>query len=143
MNDVANIGVWCNGNTQDFDSCSTGSSPVTPANKIYAGLAQQGEHMPYKHRVGGSSPSLRTRWFSSAGRAFALQARGRRFEPVNHHQWQVGTLHCASLPVFEEEIPRGKRNPSNESAQVVFVVKRRTSSQQEVLKSAGYITYVM
>ena len=99
--------------------------------------------MPYKHRVGGSSPSLRTRWFSSAGRAFALQARGQRFEPVNHHQWQVGTLHCTSLPVFEEEIPRGKRNPSNESAQVVFGVKRRTSSQQEVLKSAGYITYVM
>ena len=111
--------------------------------ETFAGLAQLGEHMPYKHRVGGSSPSLRTRWFSSAGRAFALQARGRRFEPVNHHQWQVGTLHCASLPVFEEEIPRGKRSPSNESAQVVFGVKRRTSSQQEVLKSAGYITYVM
>ncbi len=70
--------------------------------KEYAGLAQQGEHMPYKHRVGGSSPSLRTIWwFSSAGRAFALQARGRRFEPVNHHQRQVGTLHLASLPFLE------------------------------------------
>ena len=27
---------------------------------VFAGLAQLGEHMPYKHRVGGSSPSLRT-----------------------------------------------------------------------------------
>ena len=26
----------------------------------FAGLAQLGEHMPYKHRVGGSIPSLRT-----------------------------------------------------------------------------------
>ena len=74
--------------------------------KEYAGLAQQGEHMPYKHRVGGSSPSLRTIWwFSSAGRAFALQAMGRRFEPVNHHQDQVGTLHLASLLVFEKPLP--------------------------------------
>ena len=25
------IGVWCNGNTQDFDSCFIGSSPIIPA----------------------------------------------------------------------------------------------------------------
>ena len=25
------IGVWCNGNTHDFDSCVVGSSPATPA----------------------------------------------------------------------------------------------------------------
>ena len=28
---------------------------------FYARLAQLGEHLPYKQRVGGSSPSLRTR----------------------------------------------------------------------------------
>ena len=28
---------------------------------LYARLAQLGEHLPYKQRVGGSSPSLRTK----------------------------------------------------------------------------------
>ena len=37
-----------------------GSNPISCANKS-AGLAQLGEHLPYKQRVGGSSPSLRTR----------------------------------------------------------------------------------
>ena len=29
-----NIGVWCNGNTQDFDSCFVGSNPTTPAKHL-------------------------------------------------------------------------------------------------------------
>ena len=29
--------------------------------RIFAGLAQLGEHLPYKQGVGGSSPSSRTR----------------------------------------------------------------------------------
>ena len=38
------------------------------------------EQLPYKQWVGGSNPSTPT-WFSPA-----LQAEGRRFEPVNSHK---------------------------------------------------------
>ncbi len=60
------------------------------------GIAQLGEHLPYKQRVVGSSPTvpktinysynqinhpeLFSRGHSSAGRASALQAEGRRFK---------------------------------------------------------------
>ena len=36
-----------------------GASPISCAYR-YAGLAQLGEHLPYKQRVGGSSPSSST-----------------------------------------------------------------------------------
>ena len=52
--------------TPPFHGGNTGSSPVGVTKAfakakvtltIYGGLAQLGEHLPYKQRVGGSSPS--------------------------------------------------------------------------------------
>ena len=37
-----------------------GSNPIRV---IYGGLAQLGEHLPYKQRVGGSNPSASTNAF--------------------------------------------------------------------------------
>jgi hypothetical protein len=49
-------------------------------------LAQLGEHLPCKQEVSGSIPLFSTIWrLSSAGRASALQAEGRRFDPVSLH----------------------------------------------------------
>ena len=53
--------MWCNGNTQDFDSCVVGSSPAIPANPRYAPVAQQAEHLPFKQGVRGSNPRWSTK----------------------------------------------------------------------------------
>ena len=54
-------------------------------------LAQLGEHLPCKQEVSSSILLYSTiRRFSSAGRASALQAEGRRFDPVNlHHGFPI------------------------------------------------------
>lgn len=41
------------------DAKAAGSNPVIPTKK-YGSLAQLGERLPYKQRVGGSSPSTST-----------------------------------------------------------------------------------
>ena len=52
----------------------------------YVPLAQSVEHMTFNHGVPGSSPGRHTICgISSAGRASALQAGGRQFEPVIPH----------------------------------------------------------
>ena len=52
----------------------------------YADIAQLVEQVFCKHQVGGSNPSIGTIWgHSSVGRAPALQAGGRRFDPVQLH----------------------------------------------------------
>ena len=49
---------WRSGLThRPFKAASTGSNPVRVTN---GGLAQLGEHLPYKQRVGGSIPSTST-----------------------------------------------------------------------------------
>lgn len=53
-------GMWCNGNTRDFDSRIVGSSPAVPAN-FYAPVAQAAEHLPFKQGVGGSNPPWSTK----------------------------------------------------------------------------------
>ena len=50
-------GIWCNGNTSDFDSGIVGSSPAIPAIFINDSVAQSAEHLPFKQRVEGSNPS--------------------------------------------------------------------------------------
>ena len=59
MSFLYNGGMWCNGNTQDFDSCVVGSSPAIPA--WYAPVAQQAEHLPFKQGVRGSNPRWSTK----------------------------------------------------------------------------------
>ena len=50
-------------------------------------------HMPFTHAFTGSNPVRVTIWrFSSAGRASALQAEGRRFDPVNLHHAEIAQL---------------------------------------------------
>ncbi len=44
--------------TPPFHGGNTGSNPVGVT--IFGGLAQLGEHLPYKQRVGGSIPSSST-----------------------------------------------------------------------------------
>ncbi len=51
--------------TPPFHGGITGSNPVGVT--IHGGLAQLGEHLPYKQRVGGSIPSSSTIIFSFAG----------------------------------------------------------------------------
>ena len=58
-----------NSNIKDRCDCSPGYKKLKVHKNLkaiwnyllYAGLAQLGEHLPYKQRVGGSSPSLRTK----------------------------------------------------------------------------------
>ncbi len=55
-------------------------------------LAQLGERLYRMQEVRGSIPLYSTnRRFSSAGRASALQAEGRRFDPVNLHHGKEKT----------------------------------------------------
>ena len=42
--------------TPPFHGGNTGSNPVRIINRIFGGLAQLGEHLPYKQRVSGSNP---------------------------------------------------------------------------------------
>ncbi len=42
--------------TPPFHGGNTGSNPVRIINRIFGGLAQLGEHLPYKQRVSGSIP---------------------------------------------------------------------------------------
>jgi hypothetical protein len=58
--------------TPPFHGGNTGSNPVgVTINKTYkfGGLAQLGEHLPYKQRVGGSIPSSSTIILLSRGGA--------------------------------------------------------------------------
>ena len=49
---------------------------------VYGGLAQLGEHLPYKQRVTGSSPVVPTNGpVVQLVRTLACHARGRGFEP--------------------------------------------------------------
>jgi hypothetical protein len=50
--------------TPPFHGGNTGSNPVWVTIFIFGGLAQLGEHLPYKQRVGGSIPSSSTIVFS-------------------------------------------------------------------------------
>ena len=71
-------------------------------------LAQMGERLPCKQEVSSSILLYSTIWrFSSAGRASALQAEGRRFDPVNlHHGFPIRTkqfqLEFEKTPVDKE-----------------------------------------
>ena len=57
-----------------------GSSPVIRSKR--GGLAQLGEHLPYKQRVTGSSPVVPTIGpVVQLVRTLACHARGREFEP--------------------------------------------------------------
>ena len=47
-------------NTHAFHACIHGFESRTGHHKKSGGLAQLGEHLPYKQRVGGSSPSSST-----------------------------------------------------------------------------------
>ncbi len=46
--------------TPPFHGGNRGSSPLRVTNSHFGGLAQLGEHLPYKQRVGGSIPSAST-----------------------------------------------------------------------------------
>ena len=52
-------------------------------------------HQPFTLALTGSNPVRVIGTFSSAGRASALQAEGRRFDPVNVHaaRWRSGLTH--------------------------------------------------
>jgi hypothetical protein len=71
-----------------------GSNPTRGAN--HAPIAQSAERIHGKDEVTSSNlvGSSTFRAFSSAGRAPALQAGGRRFEPVNAHHclWSDGRV---------------------------------------------------
>ena len=53
------LGRGVSGNTPDFDSVIVGSSPAVPA-VLFAPVAQQVEHRPFKAGVRGSSPRWST-----------------------------------------------------------------------------------
>ena len=64
----------------------------------YGGLAQLGEHLPYKQRVTGSSPVVPTKDgpVVQLVRTLACHARGRGFEP---HPGRHGELRFADVPL--------------------------------------------
>ena len=51
-----NVGLWCNGSTDEFESFSLGSSPSGPS-KGNCGVVQLVEHLTVNQVVAGSSPA--------------------------------------------------------------------------------------
>ncbi len=89
---------------------------VSPTGHIYGGLAQLGEHLPYKQRVGGSIPSASTisflnndaGWSSPvARRAHNPKAAGSNPAPAiilsnKKVIWNRGVVGLTCLPVTQE-----------------------------------------
>ena len=82
------------GNRVGYESGLEGSNPSLSAIHIYffyiRPVGQVVKTSPFHGGIRGSNPLRVTIWrISSAGRALALQARGRRFEPcILHHTSQ-------------------------------------------------------
>ena len=75
--------------TPAFHAGIVGSNPARVT--LYGGLAQLGEHLPYKQGVTGSSPVVPTIYFVyglvvQLVRTLACHARGRGFEPHSGRQ---------------------------------------------------------